>query len=187
VFEMPRGGARIGAGRPKGSTKAQLAARASAGVVAPAQVLRAEAKAGRAARAKSIDPKVKPPKKPVAGKFEAGTPPTAAGVKSGTPPGAAPVQEPTETTIPESASTEQQVPVQPVVIKTPLQHLFDRMNDPTVPAERRDTLAIALAPYMHPKTGEIGKKDLAQQAAENVSTGKFATAAPPKLSVVSRQ
>ena len=181
---MPRGGARIGAGRPKGSTKAKLAAMAAAGVVAPAEILRTEAKAGRVARVKSNDPMVKPPKKPAAPKFSAGKPPGATKVKPQTPVVEQAVPQALVPDQPASGPVEQQVVQAPRAMKSPMEHLFERMNDPSVPAERRDTLAIALAPYMHPKTGEIGNKELAQQAAENVSSGKFATEAPPKLAVV---
>jgi phage terminase small subunit len=43
--------------------------------------------------------------------------------------------------------------------------------------------AIAAVQYTHPKVGEGGKKERKQEAAKN-SAGKFAPAAPPKLSVV---
>lgn len=181
---MPRGGARIGAGRPKGLTKAAIAARAAAGVVAPAEILRTEAKAGRVARVKSTEPKVKAKKKAAAPKFTAGTPPKPARVKPETPPVADQVPVATESAPPELPAADQQVPPASTPKQSPIEFMYEAMNDPTVPRSERYRIAIALAPYMHPKTGEIGKKDLAQQAAENVSSGKFATAAPPKLAVV---
>lgn len=51
----------------------------------------------------------------------------------------------------------------------PLQYMLEVMNDATVDANRRDRMAIAAAPYCHPKVSDqkIGKKDV---AAENAAT-----------------
>jgi hypothetical protein len=50
----------------------------------------------------------------------------------------------------------------------PLDYLLTVINDATVPAERRDRIAIAAAPYCHPRLTEpqkIGKKDRVEEAA----------------------
>lgn len=65
--------------------------------------------------------------------------------------------------------------------KLPLEYMLDLINDPTVDDSRRDRLAVAAAPYCHPKIGEGGKKEQKQGAAEKASKGKFAPAAPPRL------
>jgi hypothetical protein len=50
----------------------------------------------------------------------------------------------------------------------PLDYLLSVINDPAVAAPRRDRLAIAAAPYCHPRLTEplkIGKKDRVEEAA----------------------
>jgi hypothetical protein len=50
----------------------------------------------------------------------------------------------------------------------PLDYLLTVINDANVPAERRDRIAIAAAPYCHPRLTEpqkIGKKDRVEEAA----------------------
>lgn len=74
-----------------------------------------------------------------------------------------------------NASTEKQ--------KTPLEYLLAVMNDPAVDQERRDRLAIAAAPFVHPRAGAAGKKDERAERAKAVGTGKFAPPPAPKLVV----
>src|SRR5262245_41133185 len=57
---------------------------------------------------------------------------------------------------------------------TPLAYLLMVINDPTTDAERRDRLAIAAAPYCHPKLMErhtVGKKDQQAEAADAAGMG----------------
>jgi len=57
---------------------------------------------------------------------------------------------------------------------TPLAYLLKVINDETVDSDRRDRLAIAAAPYCHPKLMErhsVGKKDQQASAAETASMG----------------
>lgn len=44
--------------------------------------------------------------------------------------------------------------------------------------------ATAALPYLHPKIGEGGKKELKQQAAQAASSGRFSASSPPKLALV---
>jgi len=56
----------------------------------------------------------------------------------------------------------------------PLDYLLTVINDATVPAERRDRIAIAAAPYCHPRLVEpqrVGKKDQQSEAAEMAGVG----------------
>jgi phage terminase small subunit len=71
-------------------------------------------------------------------------------------------------------------------VSDPLAYMLKVMNDPTVDAMRRDRMAVAAAPYVHSKSGELGKKVKTQQAAKAAGTGKFAPSAPPKLVVSNR-
>ncbi|WP_374435313.1 terminase small subunit [Inhella sp.] len=62
----------------------------------------------------------------------------------------------------------------------PEQFLRAVMNDATAEAKLRIDAAKALMPYVHPRKGEGGKKDAAQQAAKKANN-RFAPATPPKL------
>jgi hypothetical protein len=46
--------------------------------------------------------------------------------------------------------------------------MLDVMNDADQPNERRDRMAVAAAPYVHPKAADqkLGKKDVAVQEAQ---------------------
>lgn len=68
----------------------------------------------------------------------------------------------------------------------PLAYMLQVMNDPEADAGRRDRMAVAAAPYMHPKVGEGGKKEQRSAAAKTAGAGRFAPAAPPKLVVSNR-
>lgn len=60
------------------------------------------------------------------------------------------------------------------------------MNDAAEDIKLRVDAAKSLMPYMHPKLGEQGKKEAKQDKAAQVSSGKFAASAPPKLVVNNR-
>src|SRR5688572_15764672 len=75
-------------------------------------------------------------------------------------------------------------PVQPTEARTPLEFMLAVMNDPAQEANRRDRMAIAAAPFVHPKAAEQGKKEEREEAAKRASKGKFAIAAPPKAVTV---
>jgi hypothetical protein len=69
--------------------------------------------------------------------------------------------------------------------KLPLAHMLDVLNDASAAPARRDRMAIAAAPFVHPRMPDvIGKKDSKQAAAAAASAGRFAPGAPPKLVVV---
>ena len=75
------------------------------------------------------------------------------------------------------------VPSEDGTKKLPLDYMIDVMNDPEAEQSRRDRMAIAATPFMHPKYGESGKKEEKKKAAEAAGSGKFKPAAPPKLVV----
>ncbi len=121
---MPRGGARVGAGRPKGSGK----------------------------------------KKPAPGQVET------ASVGG---------QEAVVEDAPADRPVMQDHPVE--IKETPLEYMQRVINDPSIDAGRRDRMAVAAAPYMHPKMGEGGKREKVQAGAAKASGGKFAPAGAPRL------
>jgi len=56
----------------------------------------------------------------------------------------------------------------------PLDYLLMVINDPNADSDRKDRLAIAAAPYCHPRLIEpqkIGKKDREEEAAERAGVG----------------
>lgn len=66
------------------------------------------------------------------------------------------------------------------VTNDPLVFLKAVMNDPTASPHQRIDAAKALAPYMHARMGETGKKEAAQQAAaKQAVTGRFKPGARP--------
>lgn len=65
----------------------------------------------------------------------------------------------------------------------PLAYMLAVINDSEADETRRDRMAIAAAPFLHPKSGESGKKEQRQEAAGKVSKGKFAPAPGPRLVV----
>lgn len=66
---------------------------------------------------------------------------------------------------------------------TPLEYALEVMNDPSIDEMRRDRMAIAALPFMHPKKGEIGKREADVDNAKVASKGKFSPAPAPKLVV----
>jgi phage terminase small subunit len=53
--------------------------------------------------------------------------------------------------------------------RTPLDHMLEIMNSPAEPAERRDKMAIAAAPYVHARADRVPKK--VRQATEARKAG----------------
>ena len=76
------------------------------------------------------------------------------------------------------------LPVSPTENRTPLEFMLAVMNDPGQPPNRRDRMAIAAAPFMHPRAGEAGKKEEQAERAKRAGAGKFAPSAPPKAATV---
>ena len=72
---------------------------------------------------------------------------------------------------------------------SPLDYMLAVMNDDDADASRRDRMAIAAAPFVHAKPGDApkGKKEQAQEAAQEVASGgRFAPRGTPKLVVNNR-
>ena len=80
------------------------------------------------------------------------------------------------------ASDETSASVQPENLD-PLAYMLRVMNDPGAEPERRDRMAIAAAPFMHPRVTEAakGKKELQAERAKAVASGRFAPRPPPKF------
>jgi hypothetical protein len=56
----------------------------------------------------------------------------------------------------------------------PLDYMISVIRDPTATQERRDRMAVAAAPYCHPRLNEpvrVGKKDIQQVDAKAASLG----------------
>ena len=73
-------------------------------------------------------------------------------------------------------------------VETPLVYMLRLLNDPTIDALRRDRLAVALAPYLHAKLGETGKKPAKDEAAKKATEAgkRFAATPGPRLAVSNR-
>ncbi len=70
------------------------------------------------------------------------------------------------------------------VCESPLDFMLRIMRDPTADWGLRSRMAIAAAPFMHPRAEAPGKKEDAQEAAGRVGRGRLATpATPPRLIV----
>lgn len=71
---------------------------------------------------------------------------------------------------------------------TPLEYMLKIMNDKTITdTARRDRMAVAAAPFCHPRKGEgAGKKEEKEGKAKAAGQGKFAASAPPVLKVVNK-
>lgn len=69
----------------------------------------------------------------------------------------------------------------PAEWETPVEYMLRVLNDPSTDASRRDRLAVALAPYLHGKPSETGKKESKDNAAHKVSQGRFNSPVQPKL------
>lgn len=66
---------------------------------------------------------------------------------------------------------------------SPLDYMLQVMNDQDADDARRDRMAIAAAPFVHAKPGDVakGKKEERQEAAEKAAS-RFSVPAPPRLS-----
>lgn len=64
---------------------------------------------------------------------------------------------------------------------TPLEYMLAVMNDPNAEESRRDRMSIAAAPFVHPRAGEVGKKEKKAEAAHEAAQGRFRPAEPPRL------
>lgn len=78
---------------------------------------------------------------------------------------------------------------EPTTGKTPLQFMLDMMLDTAVDERLRCQMAVAAAPYMHAKKGEVGsgKKDEQADKAKQAAQGRFRPAAPPLKLVAQRK
>jgi hypothetical protein len=54
---------------------------------------------------------------------------------------------------------------------TPLAHMLAVINDPNADARRKDRMAVAAAPYVHPRPMAVGKKRQAAKAAVTAGAG----------------
>ncbi len=66
----------------------------------------------------------------------------------------------------------------------PLEFLRAVMRGTVDPSPAQLKAAIAATQYVHAKKGEGGKREDTQREAERAAGGKFAAAAPPKLTAV---
>lgn len=70
---------------------------------------------------------------------------------------------------------------------SPLAYMLKVMNDPSMPPERRDKMAVSAAPYCHARKGEgTGKKEEQKEKAKAAGKGKFAPSRPPGLALVEK-
>lgn len=69
---------------------------------------------------------------------------------------------------------------------TPLEYMLRVMRDPREPMELRCRMAIAAAPFCHPRKGEVGsgKKEAAGEKAKIAGLGKFRASASPQIKLV---
>src|SRR5574343_1775569 len=69
--------------------------------------------------------------------------------------------------------------------QTPLEYMLSVMRAASADEKLRAQMAVAAAPYLHIKMGDVGKKEQVQGIADKAATGKFKAAAPP-LKLVAR-
>ena len=67
---------------------------------------------------------------------------------------------------------------------SPLEFMLSVMRDDTADVNRRDRMALAAAPFIHPRAGDKGKKDEKEDRAKAANSGKFAPSKPPALKAV---
>ncbi len=67
---------------------------------------------------------------------------------------------------------------------TPLEYLLKIMRDETLDKDVRSRAAIAAAPFIHQKAGEVSPKNQATDRAILASRGKFAAGRAPFLKVL---
>lgn len=56
---------------------------------------------------------------------------------------------------------------------TPLEYMLAVMNDASTDPMRRDRMAIAAAPYVHGKKGEVGKREQRKARSETAEQGSM--------------
>jgi hypothetical protein len=67
----------------------------------------------------------------------------------------------------------------------PLEYALAIVSDPREDKDRRDRMAVAILPYLHPRKGEgQGKKDEKSDRAKAAGGGKFKAGRPPILKMV---
>lgn len=69
---------------------------------------------------------------------------------------------------------------------TPLEYMLGVMNDDEADCARRDRMAMAAAPFVHARAGDVapGKKEQRKETAQQASSGgKFGVPSAPKLIV----
>lgn len=78
------------------------------------------------------------------------------------------------------------VTVAPERRREPIEYMLDVMNDPNADDARRDRMAIAAAPFCHPRMESVGqgKKEQQVETAKQRATGKFAPPPPPRSSAL---
>jgi phage terminase small subunit len=70
---------------------------------------------------------------------------------------------------------------------TPMDYMLMVIRDKKIDPVRRDRMAIAAAPFCHPRKGEgQGKKEEKSDRAAKAGAGRFAASAPPVLKVVNK-
>ena len=62
---------------------------------------------------------------------------------------------------------------------TPLAYMLKVMRDESVDSARRDRMAVAACPFLHPRAGEDGKKDQKLEKAVVASQGRFKAGKAP--------
>lgn len=167
---MAKGGYRSGAGRPRltDEEKARRAELRKAGLLPPGRITKKMAAKMAAEAAAKAAAAPKPAKKPSAKKPAAKT----------LPPEVPAAPEIPGDVVSEAAQAEMD----------PLTYMLTVMRDRGADPIRRDRMAIAAAPFVHPRKEPVGqgKKEAAANAAKSAAGGKFAPAAPPKLVVSNR-
>lgn len=170
---MAKGGFRPGGGRPPalnpdGTRKYPIRVRAKPGatVVKAKRVAATPPKRGATPKAPPANPFM-----PVAEALAASSLP---------PPADALVPDPVELPDPPTRADVPGGMAGALGTETPLEYMLRVMNEPG-DDNRRDKLAIAAAPFVHVRAGEVGKKTERQDAAKKAGAGKFGAAAPPRL------
>ena len=83
----------------------------------------------------------------------------------------------------EAIQDQQAAPATVAEALDPLAYMLRVMNDVSAKPERRDRMAIAAAPFMHPRATDVakGKKELQAERAKAAASGRFTPRPPPKL------
>jgi phage terminase small subunit len=92
---------------------------------------------------------------------------------------AADPEEVATVSVPSSEIDIQEDPYIPRQAADPMEYLILVMNDMEADPKQRLDAAKSLLPYKHQKLEDAGKKKAAQDAAQQASTGRFASAPPP--------